>query len=222
MPVNTATQIPFNARINDRSRSLARVAGFPVRCWACFAIAIGLHAGVFLTASSLFQESYRYHPHHSSTRISLSVPVGVTGPVQRKVEKTQGGVPSAAAKQNDPNPIPIKPHGSDVADEPLASNAAPADYYFTSDEVSQRAYPLRAFRLSSNCLEDAKVRLKLWVNENGNVDRIESLQSNLDEVCERIAESAFRLTPFAPAKRGEDAVKSIWLVELSPKDDAVQ
>jgi|GEM_PF-3906898 len=220
MPTQTGTAARWNinARADDKNKSSARAHNPHTRRLTVIAVAILLHAGALFAANWHPQPHYQYHPHRTAPIVSVTMQTAIATAEEQK-SQAPSPHPTAPPTRSVQLPGTATEHANDSIDDRSAPSLIPGDHYFTGDEVTAHAFPIRAFPLMSNCLENAHVKLKLWISESGKVDRIEALETNLDDVCERIAESALNLTPFSPAKRGDDAVKSIWLVELMPEQE---
>ena len=201
-------------QIKPAARSPGRKQGGRHKHWISIAIAILLHIALLAAATDLGQQHYPYHPHQASVAVSIA-------------PQAETQAEPAAPEHASPPPAPVpkldvqksaktQTQQNDMINDAADADPVPDGHYFLPEEVSAHAYPERIVPLASACLDNAHVKLKLWISESGQVERVETLQTNLNSICEQVAETAFRMTPFAPAKRGQDAVKSIWLVELVP------
>ncbi|MGA8006570.1 MAG: energy transducer TonB [Burkholderiales bacterium] len=96
----------------------------------------------------------------------------------------------------------------------------PADGYYRSSELDVRPgikthvepeYPEAAARRGLS----GKVVLRLFINENGAVDRVETLRARPAGVFERSAERAFRSARFTPGMKDKHPVKTQMTIEVS-------
>jgi TonB family protein len=60
-----------------------------------------------------------------------------------------------------------------------------------------------------------KVVLRLYINEKGTVDRVETLSAKPAGYFEASAERAFQTARFAPGRKGKHAVKTQMVIEVS-------
>ena len=60
-----------------------------------------------------------------------------------------------------------------------------------------------------------KVVLRLYINENGSVDRVETLNASPAGYFEASAERAFSAARFTPGRKGKQAVKTQMVIEVS-------
>ena len=89
--------------------------------------------------------------------------------------------------------------------------------YFPANEVDHVASPLRAVDLSfpENAPEIyGTLRMNLFINERGLVDRVEVLESTVPPSFRDYAVGVFSATRFDPAQRGGRAVKSVKKIEV--------
>ena len=103
-----------------------------------------------------------------------------------------------------------------------ASSEAPpsASRYYLTRELDVRPgilnrveppYPEAALRRGLS----GTVRVRLFINETGAVDRVETVRAEPPGYFEQSAERAFRAARFTPGKKGTRAVKSQMLIEVS-------
>ena len=91
--------------------------------------------------------------------------------------------------------------------------------YFTATEVDHVATPLRDVGLSFPKTHEGieyygTLRMDLYIDERGRVDRVEVLESTLPPSFRDRAVRAFAATPFEPATRKGRPVKSVKKVEV--------
>ena len=100
--------------------------------------------------------------------------------------------------------------------EPTFGLALP--YYHPPEELTQRARIVKGIDLELGKLKNAvgtgKAILKLWVNEVGEVDRVETESSNLDGIFDEAVQSQFRSVLFQPAEQNGIRVKSLMRIEV--------
>jgi len=92
--------------------------------------------------------------------------------------------------------------------------------YFPAAEVTHVAYPMHDVGLQYPPGREGvdyygTLRLELYIDERGHVDRVEVLESSVPESFRASAVRAFAGTPFDPAVRYGRPVKSIKKVEVS-------
>ncbi|MGA7986432.1 MAG: energy transducer TonB, partial [Burkholderiales bacterium] len=96
----------------------------------------------------------------------------------------------------------------------------PSTHYYRSAELDVRPgikthvepeYPEAAARRGLS----GKVVLRLYINENGAVERVETLRARPAGVFERSAEQAFRAARFTPGMKGKHPVKTQMTIEVS-------
>jgi periplasmic protein TonB len=73
------------------------------------------------------------------------------------------------------------------------------------------AYPEAALRRGVS----GKVVIRLYINEQGGVDRVESVRANPPGYFEQSAVRAFRTARFTPGKKGKLAVRTQMVIEVS-------
>jgi TonB family protein len=100
-----------------------------------------------------------------------------------------------------------------------AKPGLPADIYFRSGEVDRRAeplnevdlvYPLQAFRMRQRGF----VRVELFVNEQGHIDKIAVEESSPPGIFEEAALEAARAQQFSPAMKDGRPVKIRMRIEI--------
>jgi len=103
-----------------------------------------------------------------------------------------------------------------------ASNEAPppGPRYYPARELDERpgilnhvepAYPEAALRRGLSGL----VVVRLYINEQGGVDRVETVRANPPGYFEQSAARAFRAARFTPGKKGKHAVRTQMVIEVS-------
>jgi len=106
-----------------------------------------------------------------------------------------------------------------AAEPAKVSPPAPPRYYLTSElDVRpgitmniQPEYPAEAARRSLS----GKVVIRIYINEKGTVDRVETLRARPEGVFERSAERAFRAARFTPGMKDKHPVKTQMTIEVS-------
>ncbi len=91
--------------------------------------------------------------------------------------------------------------------------------YFPPNEVKRVAYPMHDVGLQFPPGREGidyygTLRLDLYIDERGHVDRVEVLESSVPESFRASAVAAFAGTPFDPAVRYGRPVKSVKKVEV--------
>ena len=92
--------------------------------------------------------------------------------------------------------------------------------YFPASEVARPAMPMQGLRLQYPPGREGvdyygTLRLDVYIDERGHVDRIEVLESTVPESFRAAAMERFRVTPFEAARRYGLPVKSVKRVEIS-------
>ncbi|MFZ1910526.1 MAG: energy transducer TonB, partial [Burkholderiales bacterium] len=107
-----------------------------------------------------------------------------------------------------------------VATSPADAAPPASAHYYRSAELDVRpgiktrvepAYPEAAARRGLS----GTVVLRLYINENGAVDRVETLRARPAGVFERSAEQAFREARFTPGMKDKHPVKVQMTIEVS-------
>ena len=110
-----------------------------------------------------------------------------------------------------------------VATTPGGAALQPSTHYYRSAELDVRPgikthvqpeYPEAAARRGLS----GKVVLRLYINEDGAVERVETLRARPAGVFERSAEQAFRAARFTPGMKGKHPVKTQMTIEVSFED----
>ena len=73
------------------------------------------------------------------------------------------------------------------------------------------AYPEAALRRGLS----GKVVIRLYINEQGGVDRVETVRANPAGFFEQSAARAFRTARFTPGRKGKQAVRTQMVIEVS-------
>jgi protein TonB len=107
-----------------------------------------------------------------------------------------------------------------AAAEPAAPAPSSSDHYYPVRELDVRPgitkniepeYPAAAARRSLS----GKVVIRLYIDEKGSVERVQTLRANPPGVFERSAERAFRAAHFTPGMKAGHAVKTKMTIEVS-------
>ena len=90
--------------------------------------------------------------------------------------------------------------------------------YYPPEELTQRATIVRDLDPYLSELENASgsgtAILRLWINEHGSVDRVDTESTTLPEAFARVVVEGFMAAQFKPAERVSIAVKSQMRVEV--------
>ena len=91
--------------------------------------------------------------------------------------------------------------------------------YFPPDELARVAYPMRDVGLQFPPGREGidyygTLRLEVYIDERGHVDRVDVVESSVPESFRASAVAAFAGTPFDPAVRYGRPVKSVKKVEV--------
>jgi hypothetical protein len=94
----------------------------------------------------------------------------------------------------------------------------PVPHYYAPEELSQRARIVQDIDPMLGVLADVpgqgRAILKLWVNETGGVDRVDTESSTLDGMFEEALQTQFLSVWFQPAERTGIPVKSLMRIEV--------
>ena len=93
----------------------------------------------------------------------------------------------------------------------------PDSYYFLASEIDQRPVPQSIVKLDESSVPpdlSGKVQIQLWVSENGDVERIEVVSSNVPEKYLQIILAGRQAMRFTPGKLAGAPVKSIITYEI--------
>ncbi|MBU1235939.1 MAG: energy transducer TonB [Gammaproteobacteria bacterium] len=189
-----------------------------MRLIRALAISIGIHTGLFALPAGRF-----FHDASSRTRgpAQLQVELAITPRPPSASDITP--TPVASAHELDGKPTVEQGRRPDnETSSPTGEEAdgfgLPVPYYFTAGEVSERAKPVREIDLDPPEMRtlpgDGNLRLTLWINEGGTVDRIEVESSGVAEPMEKAITEQFRQATFAPARLDGEAVKSRMKIEV--------
>jgi len=132
-----------------------------------------------------------------------------------------------------PNPSPAKrghllPRLAGALGAALALQAAaasseapvPGPRYYATRELDERpgilnhvepAYPEAALRRNVS----GTVVVRVYINEQGRVDRVETVRASPAGYFEQSAARAFRTARFTPGKKGKRAVRTQMVIEVS-------
>jgi protein TonB len=119
-----------------------------------------------------------------------------------------------------PGSVPLRLAGAIAAAIALQAAAAPASSpYYPVRELDVRPgvtrniepeYPEAAARRSLS----GKVVIRLYIDEKGSVERVETLRADPPGVFEQSAERAFRAAHFTPGMKAGRAVKTRMTIEV--------
>lgn len=162
-----------------------------------------------LIVSFLFHAAIVLLPYFgTSTKVSLPAARGAQKPgtaraLDVRLEQASGpAAPAAGNPARGSNLLPI-----------------PAPTYYRSDQLTKPPRPTsqpkldlpRAIARSAS----GKVRLKLWINERGNVDSVEVESSNLPETVSGAAAAAFGKVRFVPGEIDGKRVRTLMRIEVA-------
>ena len=98
-------------------------------------------------------------------------------------------------------------------------------HYYTAAEVDRAAFPLAAIDLpypvgASGVQYEGRVEMKVYIDAEGGVDRVELLDAAVPAAYRDLALRAFRNARFGPALRGGRPVRSVKRIEVEFKPAA--
>ena len=129
-----------------------------------------------------------------------------------------------ASLQAAPAPAPSKPasaaarargsQGAAAAGVPLPQ---PEPYYYRTSELTERPAPLARVqpRFPDGAPETGRLKMRLYINENGTVDAIDITEAEPEGVFEQAAAEAFAAARFRPGHKDGNPVKSQISLEVS-------
>lgn len=105
-----------------------------------------------------------------------------------------------------------------AAHDPVAISGIVLPHYYPPEELTRRASIVRDLDPQLGGLADVpgvgKAILRLWINEAGGVDRVETESSTLQEVFAQAVSEGFLAARFQPAEREGVPVKSLMRIEV--------
>lgn len=161
--------------------------------------------------------------HHAPLEIVLA-PYAMRSP--QKMDEAQpqshSETVTAAAIESQGSDVGAPGHGDapvGKAEElPPAIPGIEIPRYYRPDELTQRATILRDIDPYLGELENVpgvgKSVLRLWINEQGGVDHVETMSTTLEEAFAKAVAASFMAARFQPAEREGIAVKSQMRVEV--------
>ena len=126
----------------------------------------------------------------------------------------QAPPPAPAPSRPAPNRPARGSHESAAAGVPLPQ-AQP--YYYRASELTERPAPLARIqpRFPDGAPESGRLKMRLYINENGTVDAIDVTEAEPEGVFERAAAEAFAAARFRPGHKDGSPVKSQISLEVS-------
>jgi len=105
-------------------------------------------------------------------------------------------------------------HGAAANGVPLPP---PEPYYYRTSELTERPAPLARVqpRFPEGAPESGRLKLRLYINENGTVDSIDITEAEPEGVFEQAAAEAFAAARFRPGHKDGNPVKSQIALEVS-------
>jgi len=200
-----AAVIPVTPR-PDAESSGRLALGFLVSALAHLVLLAGFapQAPRFTPPSPLQVEIRRLTPEAPAGEIAIPQPTELAGP------------PAELAASREPVP---KPEPATAAPEALIETTLPLDKYFTAREVDVRAEPLNEVDLVYPVLAyqhrtRGKVRLDIYINQDGAIDRVEVAHAAPPGIFEEAALAATHALRFSPATKWGRPVKSRKSIEV--------
>jgi len=104
--------------------------------------------------------------------------------------------------------------GAAAAGVPLPQ---PEPYYYRTSELTERPAPLARVqpRFPDGAPETGRLKMRLYINENGTVDAIDITEAEPEGVFEQAAAEAFAAARFRPGHKDGNPVKSQISLEVS-------
>jgi hypothetical protein len=140
-------------------------------------------------------------------------------PPEKSVQQSRVSheLPSPAASQKPQPPQSTEP--SDNQTDPVE------DRYFTVDELSETPQVQGSLELDTpetrSIIAAGTIDLRLWINENGNVDRLVVEKTDLPEPIVALSIDTLMKSHFIPGQRDNQPVKSMISFEIVFDDDRI-
>jgi TonB family protein len=194
------------------------------RLFVCAGASIALHA-LTLSANGVEIKSTRY------TTPSASVLRAVLKPVESASIATNTTATDAHYVENrdlsqrvTTKQAALAEHFATGNDEEDAMAGPAPDKWYSAEEVDARAEPLAPFRLGyperlAGSRIKGRVRIALFIDEQGWVRNAEVLASQPERLFDEVAVSAWQNVRFSPAVMRHQAVKSKKLLEINFEPD---
>jgi len=176
----------------------------PVRvrlAWA-IAVSVALHAAIILAVHPSPRVS---RPHEPALTARLVSAEGRSA-ARSAVAPVKAG-PAEQAREAEAPPASLA----------LPAPPAPASRYFLASELQQQPVPLQSVEPQAPAesgTREGYVRLRVLINERGDVDEVSVVHAEPAGVYEKSAIAAFANAKFSPGVRFGAAVKSQLLVEV--------
>lgn len=142
-----------------------------------------------------------------AAQVSSDVPI----PTIREGTGKSMGAADGSLLSAPTEPNPVRPGFPDVR-------------YFTKKELSKNPRLVSAVSLVAprgvSLPAGAKISLQLWISENGRVDRLVVVQTNVPVIMTESAVAAFKAAQFQPGEIDGETVKSQLAIEVSYELDA--
>lgn len=168
--------------------------------WAPLALSCSIHVGGLVLMDACYGATAR--------------PAGQTPGATRLQANFRllGGRPSAETQEGD------APSTASPPPLPEGVISLPGPYYFPSEALSRK--PRAAMPVPLEYPEEApplrnRLVLRLYISESGDVDLVMVEAADVPAELEKLARKAFAQAKFLPGMRGEAAVKSQLLVEIT-------
>jgi TonB family protein len=192
------------------------------RLLVCAGASIALHA-LTLSANGVEMKSTRYTaPNETVLHAALmpvesaSIPTDSTGDHAHHVEQPEFSQQVTTQYPSSWNQGEVLAAGNNAKD----AIAGPApDKWYTAEEVDVRAEPLASLKLGyperlAGSRITGRVRIALFIDEEGWVRNAEVVASQPERLFDEIAVSAWQNVRFLPALMSRQAVKSKKLLEI--------
>lgn len=176
----------------------------------CFVASILLHLGIALGTGPSASNSQHRKAMEVELRTVTAEPHELL-PSKEAVHKMDSSAP--AKNQNESEQIAIAPPDLSKPGNTTTLLSLPLDPYYASSEVDTRAEPLNEIDLVYPLVPLQQrlagiVRLNIFVNERGGIDKIEVVDSEPSGIFEEAALQAVTALKFSPAIKDGIAVKN--------------
>lgn len=98
----------------------------------------------------------------------------------------------------------------------------PGPVYYTADQLTKRARAIAVKELETpemqSIIVSGKLTLKLWIDNQGQVEDVVVESSELPEIFAEVAAKAFKQSRFAPGERNGQRVATVMRIEVSYAD----
>lgn len=191
--------------------------------WVAFGLSVLFHVTGFELTKTLPRESLASSPPSVKPLLRLiqkqQPPPFVKNLAQVAISKPKAHLAEASTL---PSSLPFQNNEAEQTNTKLAALISESiffkpTHYFESNEVDNNSELLEEWVIRTQGVQSTAIvaiRLILYINENGNLDKFVVLNSSLSESETDLLLKDFALTPFKPALKDERPVPSQKNVEI--------